>query len=83
MSRTTRRPRNFGDHPADQSPTVVTSEWSAEELAERYLAQCRARAMAARTQVEGKGDGDQAATPTRHPDEETDNQAPQRRKPGV
>lgn len=81
-----KRPRRlirFSDHPDDPHPTVLPSEWSAEELAERYVAATRARMMAARAKAEGQGSGDQAATPARPADDETDNQAPQRRKPGA
>lgn len=65
VNRSRRRPRNFGDHPDNPHPSVMSCEWSAEELAERYVAARRARMVAARAKDEGEGDGDQAATPSR------------------
>lgn len=82
MSRAVRRPRNFNDHPGNPHPSVVSCEWSMEELAERYVAQRRVLLMARRqAAAEGKGDGEQSAAPSQHA--EDDNQAPQRRGPGV
>lgn len=81
MVRAKPRVRDFSTDPDDPTPTVLQSEWSIEEIAERYIDQQQARAAEIRKQARRDGDGDQAATPAL-PDDEPD-EAHSRRKPGA